>query len=89
MISLKLYIVGQTARSLLALNNIKKLTVDLPANSFKIDIIDLLINPEFASVDGIIAVPTTVRTDCHPIKKVIGDLSNLESARLALDISNI
>lgn len=86
MISLKIYTAGKTARSLLAINNIKKLVSDLPANSFKIDIVDLLINPELASIDGIIAIPTTVRTDCDPIKKVVGDLSNFESARLALDI---
>ena len=48
--------------------------------------IDLLEHPELASINGIIAIPTTVRSDCEPIKKVIGDLSNLESARLALDI---
>jgi circadian clock protein KaiB len=86
LIFLKLYIAGQTARSMLALNNIKKLIVDLPANSYQIDIIDLLENPELASIDAIIAIPTTVRTDSSPSRKVVGDLSNLESARLALNI---
>ncbi|MES2547704.1 MAG: circadian clock KaiB family protein [Pseudomonadota bacterium] len=88
MISLKLYIAGQTARSILALNNIKKLTLDLPANAYQIDIVDLLKNPELASIDAIIAIPTTVRTDSEPTIKVVGDLSNLESARLALNIYN-
>ncbi len=88
MISLKLYIAGQTARSILALNNIKKLTLDLPANAYQIDIVDLLKNPELASIDAIIAIPTTVRTDSEPTIKVVGDLFNLESARLALNIYN-
>lgn len=86
LITLKLYVAGQTARSILALGNIKKLTANLPVNSYQIDTVDLLINPELASIDAIIAIPTTVRTDCTPLRKVIGDLSNLESARLALDI---
>ena len=86
MISLKLYIAGQTARSILALNNIKKLTQDLAADSYQIDVVDLLENSELASIDAIIAIPTTVRTDSHPTIKVVGDLSNQESARLALNI---
>ena len=86
MIMLKQYVAGKTARSLLALNNIKKLTATLHASAFEIEVIDLLEHPELASINGIIAIPTTVRSDCEPIKKVIGDLSNLESARLALDI---
>lgn len=86
MISLKLYIAGQTARSMLALNNIKKLTAGLSQDDYEIKVINLLENPELASADGIIAIPTTVRADCTPIRKVIGDLSNLEAARLALDI---
>jgi circadian clock protein KaiB len=86
LISLKLYIAGQTARSMLALNNIKKLTAELSENDYEIKIINLLETPELASVDAIIAIPTTVRIDCTPVRKVIGDLSNLEAARLALDI---
>lgn len=89
MIILKQYVAGKTARSMLALNNIKKLTSELPENSYKIEIIDLYEKPELASVDAIIAIPTTVRADCNPIKKVIGDLTNLESARLALNICQI
>lgn len=86
MIILKQYIAGKTARSLLALNNIKKLTKNLSADSYDIEIIDLLEHPELASVNGIIAIPTTVRADCVPVKKVIGDLSDLELTRLTLDI---
>ena len=86
MILLKQYVAGKTARSLLALTNVKKLTANLPESTFEIEIIDLLQHPELASVNGIIALPTTVRVDCEPVKKVIGDLSNLEVARLALDI---
>ena len=86
MILLKQYVAGKTARSLLALANVKKLTASLPESTFEIEIIDLFEHPELASVNGIIALPTTVRADCRPVKKVIGDLSNLELARLALDI---
>lgn len=87
MIVLKQYIAGKSARSLLALSNIKKLTSLLSANDYTIEVIDLLEYPELASENHIIAIPTTVRVDCNPVKKVIGDLSQLESARLALDIS--
>lgn len=89
MITLRLYIAGQTARSMLAQSNIKKLTAHLPSNSYALETIDLLQDPDLASKDLIIAIPTTVRTDILPIKKVIGDLSNLESARLALDIYSL
>lgn len=87
MILLKQYIAGKSARSLLALSNIKKLTSLLPTDAYRIEVIDLLESPELASENRIIAIPTTVRTDCDPVRKVVGDLSQLESARLALDIS--
>lgn len=86
MIHLRLYIAGHTGRSMLAQSNIKKLLSHLSSESYTVETIDLLENSALASKHHIIAIPTTVRTDVAPIKKVIGDLSDLESARIALDI---
>ena len=83
---LRLYVAGQTPKSLAALANLKKLCEGHLANRYRIEIIDLLREPQLAEGDQIIAVPTLVRKLPQPIKKIIGDLSNEERALVGLDL---
>jgi circadian clock protein KaiB len=83
---LRLYVAGQTPKSLAALANLKKLCEGHLANRYSIEIIDLLREPQLAEGDQIIAVPTLVRKLPQPIKKIIGDLSNEERALVGLDL---
>ncbi|PBQ30260.1 circadian clock protein KaiB [Sphingobacteriaceae bacterium] len=83
---LLLYIAGQTPKSIKALSNIKKYAeVHLPG-IYSIEIIDLLVNPQLAEGDQILAVPTLVRKFPEPIRKIIGDLSNEEKVLVGLNI---
>src|ERR1700674_2086557 len=74
----RLYVAGQTPRSLAAFANLKKICETHLAGSYRIEVIDLLENPTLASGDQILAIPTLVRKLPPPIKKIIGDLSNTE-----------
>ena len=80
---LRLYIAGQTPKSLLALTNLKEICDWV---RLEIEIVDLLRNPQLASGDQIVAVPTLVRRLPEPIKKIIGDLSNTERVLVGLDL---
>ena len=83
---LRLYIAGETTRSLAAFANLRHICdVHLPGK-YHIEIIDLLRNPQLAAGDQILAVPTLVRRLPEPIKKIIGDLSNEERVLVGLDI---
>ena len=84
---LRLYIAGQTPKSVAALANLKKICETYAENSYTIEIIDLMQNPKLAMGDQIIAVPTLVRKLPEPVKKIIGDLSNTERVLVGLDIS--
>lgn len=83
---LLLYIAGQTPKSIKALNNIKKYAEEHLAGKYSIEIIDLLVNPQLAEGDQILAVPTLVRKFPEPIRKIIGDLSNEERVLVGLNI---
>ncbi|MDR6967984.1 circadian clock protein KaiB [Flavobacterium arsenatis] len=83
---LMLYIAGQTPKSIKALNNIKKYAEEHLAGKYSIEIIDLLVNPQLAEGDQILAVPTLVRKFPEPIRKIIGDLSNEERVLVGLNI---
>ncbi|MGZ3863855.1 MAG: circadian clock KaiB family protein [Bacteroidia bacterium] len=83
---LKLYVAGQTAKSVMALQNIKKYCEEHLKDQYKIEIIDLLVSPQLAEGDQILAVPTLVRKVPQPIRKIIGDLSNEEKVLVGLDI---
>ena len=83
---LRLYVAGQTPRSLAAFANLKRLCEEHLAGKYKIEIIDLLKNPQLARGDQILAIPTLVRKLPTPIKKIIGDLSNTERVVVGLDI---
>jgi circadian clock protein KaiB len=83
---LRLYVAGQTPKSLAALSNLKKVCEEHLAGNYEIDLIDLLKNPQLAAGDQILAVPTLVRRLPEPLKRIIGDLSNSERVLVGLDI---
>ena len=83
---LRLYVAGQTAKSLVAFANLKKLCEEHLAGKYKIEVIDLLMNPQLAQGDQIVAIPTLVRKLPGPIRKIIGDLSNSERVLVGLQL---
>ena len=83
---LRLYVAGQTAKSIAAFSNLKKICEEHLHGKYQIEVIDLLQNPGLAQGDQILALPTLVRRLPHPIKKIIGDLSNTERVLVGLDI---
>jgi circadian clock protein KaiB len=86
---LRLYVAGQTPKSILALKNITKYCKEHLAGQYTIEIIDLLKNPKLAEGDQIFAIPTLVRKVPEPIRKIIGDLSNEEKVLVGLNIRPI
>jgi circadian clock protein KaiB len=83
---LRLYIAGKTAKSVTALTNLKKYCEEYLKGQYKIEVIDLLEQPQLAEGDQIFAVPTLVRKVPEPIRKIIGDLSNEEKVLVGLNI---
>ena len=83
---LRLYIAGQTPKSVLALQNITKYCQEHLAGKYSIEIIDLLKTPQLAEGDQIFAIPTLVRKVPEPIRKIIGALSNEERVLVGLNI---
>src|SRR6187200_625496 len=83
---LRLYIAGQTPKSVLALKNINRYCNEHLADQYSIEIVDLLKNPQLAEGDQIFAIPTLVRKVPEPIRKIIGDLSNEEKVLVGLNI---
>lgn len=83
---LRLYVAGQTPKSLAAFANLKKICEEHLSGQYEIEVIDLLKHPQLASGDQILAIPTLVRKLPQPIKKIIGDLSNTERVLVGLDI---
>jgi len=86
---LRLYIAGNTAKSITALNNLKRYCEEHLKGRYKIEVIDLLVKPQLAQGDQILAIPTLVRKVPEPIRKIIGDLSNQEKVLVGLDIKPI
>ena len=83
---LRLYVAGQTAKSVTALKNLERICETHLAGRYRIEVIDLLVNPKLAAGDQILAVPTLVRQLPEPIKKIIGDLSNEDRVLVGLDV---
>ena len=83
---LRLYVAGNTAKSVTALQNLKKYCEEHLKGQYKIEVIDLLVQPQLAEGDQIFAIPTLVRKVPEPIRKIIGDLSNEEKVLVGLDI---
>lgn len=86
---LRLYVAGETARSLTAFANLKKICEEHLANRHTIEVIDLSKHPELAQSDQIVALPTLVRKLPTPIRRVIGDLSNLERVLVGMDLKSL
>jgi circadian clock protein KaiB len=83
---LRLYVAGQTPKSLRAFANLRRICEEHLAGKYQIEIIDLIDNPQLAQSDQIIALPTLVRQLPTPIRKIIGDLSNTERVLVGLDL---
>lgn len=83
---LRLYVAGQTPRCVAAFENLKRICDQHLEGISSIEVIDLLVNPQLAKGDQILAVPTLVRKLPEPIKKIIGDLSNEERVLVGLDL---
>jgi circadian clock protein KaiB len=86
---LRLYVAGQTPKSLTAISNLKKICEEHLPQKYRIEVIDLLKNPQLAKGDQIFAIPTLVRKVPQPIRKILGDLSNTERTLVGLDIRDV
>jgi circadian clock protein KaiB len=84
--SLRLYVAGQTPKSIAAIRNLTQICETHLAGRYTIDIVDLRVNPQLAAGDQILALPTLVRHLPSPLIKIIGDLSNTERVLVGLDI---
>ena len=83
---LRLYIAGRTTRAVTALENLKKICEEHLDCQYRIEVVDLLENPQLARGDQILAVPTLVRRLPVPVRKIIGDLSDIERVLVGLDL---
>lgn len=83
---LRLYIAGQTPKSVRAIDNLKRICVEHLEGRYSIEVIDLIKQPQLGEGDQILALPTLVRRLPEPIKKIIGDLSNVERVLVGLDV---
>ena len=84
--NLRLYVAGQTPKSILAFSNLKKICEEHLKGKYRIEVIDLLKKPQLAKGDQIFAIPTLVRKLPVPIRKILGDLSNTERVLVGLDL---
>jgi circadian clock protein KaiB len=83
---LRLYVAGQTPKSLTAFANLKRICEEHLAGQYRIEVVDLVENPQLAREDQILAIPTLVRKLPQPLRKIIGDLSNNERVLVGLNI---
>ena len=83
---LRLYVAGNTARGSAALRNLEEVCEEHLAGRYRIEVVDLLKQPQLARGDQIVALPTLVRRLPPPMKKIIGDLSNQERLLVGLDL---
>jgi circadian clock protein KaiB len=87
--NLRLYVAGQTPKSIEAFANLKEICETHIKDKYKIEVIDLVENPQLAKGDQILAIPTLVRKLPEPMKKIIGTLANEEKVLVGLDIKSI
>lgn len=83
---LRLYVAGQTPKSVQAFRNLKVLCEEHLAGRYRIEVVDLLDEPRRAQTDQIFAIPTLVRRLPEPVRKIIGDLSNTDRVLVGLDV---
>lgn len=86
---LRLYIAGQTPNSVAAIANLKRICEDKLRGKYRIEVVDLLEQPQLARGDQIIAIPTLVRKLPPPVKKIIGNLSKTENVIVGLDLQPV
>jgi len=86
---LRLYVAGQTPNSVTAFANLKRICEDHLEGRYRIEVIDLVRNPQLAKGDQIVAVPTLIRKLPTPVKKIIGNLSNTEKVLVGLDLRKV
>ena len=84
--NLRLYVAGQTPKSMAAIANLKKICEQHLAGRYEIEIVDLIKDPALARRHQIVAIPTLIRELPEPLKRIIGDLSNVEKVLVGLDI---
>lgn len=84
--NLRLYVAGQTPKSVTALANLKRICDEHMNGEYSVEVIDLMENPQLARRDQIVAIPTLVRELPSPLKRIIGDLSNTERVLVGLDV---
>ena len=84
--NLRLYVAGQTPKSLTAMANLKRICEEHLAGRYSIEVVDLLVTPQLAAGDQIVALPTLVRHLPPPLKRIIGNLSDTEKVLVGLDI---
>jgi circadian clock protein KaiB len=85
-VELRLYIAGQTRKSVAALTNLRRICDEHLAGRYRVEVIDLMENPQRAQHDQILAIPTLVRRLPEPIRRIIGDLSNSERVLVGLEV---
>ena len=86
---LRLYVTGQTPRSVLAIANIRRICAKYLSHRHTLEIIDIYQHPEKCREQQIIAAPTLIKVLPHPLRRIIGDLSNTEKVRIGLDLPAI
>lgn len=86
---LRLYVAGQTSKSVTAIANLKRICEEHIPGKYNIEVIDLVKNPTLAKTDQILAIPTLVRKLPVPIRKILGDLSNTERVLVGLDLRRL
>lgn len=86
---LRLYVAGNTAKSMKAIANLKRYCEEHLSGEYSLEVVDLLVNPQLAAGDQILAIPTLVRKVPVPIRKIIGDLSNEAKVLVGLDIRTV
>ena len=86
MFDLRLYVAGQTPKAIRAFANLREICDEHLAGRYRIEVIDLLEDPQLGRGDQILALPTLVRRLPQPIKRIIGDLSNTERVLVGLDL---
>ena len=88
-VRLRLYVAGQTPKSLAAVSNLRRLCDDHLRGRYRVQVIDLLHRPHLARRDEIVVIPTLVRKLPPPIRRIIGDLSNVERVLVGLDVISL
>lgn len=84
--NLRLYVAGQTPKSIAAIANLKKICEQHLPGRYEIEVVDLIKDPALARRHQIVAIPTLIRQLPEPLKRIIGDLSNVEKVLVGLDI---